>query len=57
MTGVEAQLQAHFGMGMNTGITEQQLHQLIYIIEKNVGKKGADTGKQVLAKVIAARQK
>lgn len=56
MAGVEPQLQAHFGMAMNTGLTEGQLRQMISLIEKNVGKKEADTTKQVLAKVIAARQ-
>lgn len=57
MNGVESQLQAHIGIGMNTGITEQQLKQLLSIIENTVGKKEADTGKQVLNKVIASRQK
>lgn len=57
MTGVESQLQAHIAMGMNVGITEAQLHQLFSLIETSVGKKEAETGRDVLSKVIAATPK
>lgn len=55
--GVEAQLQAHMGMGMNVGITEAQLRQLISLIESVVGKQLADTDREVLPKLLAARHK
>ncbi|WP_281233851.1 carboxymuconolactone decarboxylase family protein [Flavobacterium gelatinilyticum] len=56
MSGVAPQLQAHMGMGMNTGITETQLLQALDLIEKHIGKQQADTAKEVLTKVIAVKQ-
>lgn len=56
MSGVAPQLQAHIGIGMNTGITGTQLLQAFDLIEKHIGKQQADTAREVLAKVIAAKQ-
>jgi 4-carboxymuconolactone decarboxylase len=56
MTGVEPQLQAHIGMGMNTGITEGQLKQAFGVIESCIGKKEAGIALETLTKVIADRQ-
>jgi alkylhydroperoxidase/carboxymuconolactone decarboxylase family protein YurZ len=56
MSGVVPQLQAHIGIGMNTGITETQLLQAFDLIEKHIGKQQADKSREVLTKVIAAKQ-
>jgi len=56
MSGVAPQLQAHIGIGMNTGITETQLLQAFDLIEKYIGKQQADTAREVLAKVIEIEQ-
>jgi 4-carboxymuconolactone decarboxylase len=57
MTGVEPQLESHLSMGMNTGLTESELRQVFDLIEKNVNKQQAETGRNSLTKIIAARQK
>ena len=54
MTGTEGQLQAHLGMGMNMGLTEDQFLHSFSLIEKHIDKQRAETAKAVLAKVIAA---
>lgn len=51
MDGVVPQLQAHIGMGMNTGITKNQLTEIFDLIEKHIGKNQADIAREVLAKV------
>ena len=48
MTGVQPQLQAHIGMGMNTGLTENQIKEMISLIEKHIGKQQADIAGNVL---------
>ncbi|HEY4327178.1 MAG TPA: carboxymuconolactone decarboxylase family protein [Mucilaginibacter sp.] len=53
--GVEAQLQAHLGMGLNVGITDHQLRQLFTLIENSVGEKESAIGKELLLKVLASR--
>lgn len=55
--GVEPQLQSHLGMGMNTGLTEPQLQQLLALAETSIGKKEADAGREVLGKVMADKKK
>ncbi len=50
MTGVEPQLQAHIGMGMNTGITKTQLTAVFDLIEKHISKSQADSAKAILSK-------
>lgn len=52
--GVEPMLQAHLGMGLNTGLTEPQLRQLLALQEASTGKEHADAGRAVLAKLLAA---
>jgi 4-carboxymuconolactone decarboxylase len=56
MTGVEPQLQAHLVMGMNTGLTESQLIQVISLIEKHIGKQQAETAKKVMLKITTGSQ-
>lgn len=51
MDGVAPQLQAHIGMGMNTGITKNQLTEIFDLIEKHIGKNQADIAREVLAKI------
>jgi alkylhydroperoxidase/carboxymuconolactone decarboxylase family protein YurZ len=55
LSGVESQLQAHIGMGMNTGITEEQLKEAFLLIGTTAGKKEGDSALEVLAKVVEAR--
>lgn len=50
--GVEPQLEGHLNIGMNVGLTESQLDQIFSIIETNIGKKEADSGRAVLNKVL-----
>jgi 4-carboxymuconolactone decarboxylase len=56
MQGVEPQLQSHLAMGKNTGLTENQLLQIVPIIETHIGKKQAEIAKNVLLKVSAGKQ-
>ena len=57
MPGVEPQLESHLSMGMNTGLTEAQLQQVVDLIGKNIGKEQGETVRRALAKVTAAMQK
>lgn len=50
MTGVEAQLKAHIGMGINTGISENQLVEVADLIEKNINITQANTLRKLLSK-------
>ncbi|RZJ93050.1 MAG: carboxymuconolactone decarboxylase [Hymenobacter sp.] len=54
--GVEPMLQAHLGMGLNTGLTEAQLRQVLALEEKSIGKQEAEAGRAVLTKVLEARK-
>lgn len=54
--GVEPMLQAHLGMGMNTGLTEAQVQQVMTLTETSVGKAKADVGRTVLTKALAAKK-
>jgi len=49
MQGTEGQLQAHIGMGMNTGITVEQVKAVFDIIEDAVSKEQAETARAVLS--------
>lgn len=49
--GAEAQLQAHINMGMNTGITAEQIKAVFDIVEHLVSKEQAETARAVLAKM------
>lgn len=55
MEGVNSQLQGHFNIGFNTGLTEAQMKGLISVLETKVGKKEAANAAEVLNKVISAR--
>lgn len=56
MDGVNPQLQAHFNVGLNTGLTETQLKTLIAVLNAKVGKKEADNANAILGKVLNSRQ-
>jgi 4-carboxymuconolactone decarboxylase len=49
MQGVEPQLQAHISMGRNTGITDNQLLELVAIIEKHIGRAQANVLRKLLS--------
>ncbi len=57
MPGALPQLESHIGMGMNIGLTENQLSEVFALIEKNISRQQAETARKSLAKVTAARQK
>jgi 4-carboxymuconolactone decarboxylase len=53
--GVNPQLQSHFNVGFNTGLTEAQMRSLISVLEARVGKKQADNAYEILGKVLSDR--
>jgi quercetin dioxygenase-like cupin family protein/alkylhydroperoxidase/carboxymuconolactone decarboxylase family protein YurZ len=54
--GVNPQLQSHFNVGFNTGLTEAQMKSLISIIEAKIGKKQADNAYEILGKALSTRR-
>jgi 4-carboxymuconolactone decarboxylase len=57
MSEVTPQLESHMSIGLNTGLTENQLSEVMALIEKNINQQQAETARKSLAKVMAARQK
>ena len=57
MMGVNPQLQSHFSVGLNVGLTEAQMRSLISVLEAKVGKKEADNANEILSKVLGSRAK
>lgn len=57
MEGVNSQLQAHFNIGFNTGLTEDQMKSVVSVLEDDVGKKEADNAEEVLNQVLSSRAK
>jgi alkylhydroperoxidase/carboxymuconolactone decarboxylase family protein YurZ len=55
MAGVNSQLQSHFNVGINVGLTQAQMRSLISVLKSKVGINEADNASAVLEKVIAAR--
>lgn len=53
MPGAESQLGAHIGMGMNVGVTEDQLDDLFSIIQTSVGENEAQNGRDILQNIKA----
>jgi len=53
--GVNSQLQAHFNIGFNTGLTEAQMKSLVSVLAAKVGKKEADNASDVLSRVLKGR--
>lgn len=52
---VNPQLQGHFNVGFNTGLTEAQMRSLVSVIAAQLGKKLADNASAVLAEVVRTR--
>jgi len=52
MQGTAGQLQAHIGMGINTGITAEQVKAAFDIIEKSINKEQADISRAVFSKMM-----
>ncbi len=57
MEGVNPQMQSHFSIGFNIGMTEAQMRSLISVLEAKVGKKQADNANEILSKVLSSRAK
>jgi alkylhydroperoxidase/carboxymuconolactone decarboxylase family protein YurZ len=55
IAGLNPQLQAHFNIGFNVGLTEAQMRSLISVLEAKVGKKEADNANDILNKVLSSR--
>ena len=51
MRGTEGQLQAHIGMGMNTGISAEQVKSVFDIIEELVSREQAEISRAVFSKM------
>jgi quercetin dioxygenase-like cupin family protein/alkylhydroperoxidase/carboxymuconolactone decarboxylase family protein YurZ len=52
---VNPQLQAHFSVGFNTGLTETQMRSLISVLAAQVGRRQADNASAVLTEVVRTR--
>jgi 4-carboxymuconolactone decarboxylase len=50
MPGVTSQLQSHVKMGLNTGITENQLTEVAQLMEKFIGRTQANTLRKAISK-------
>jgi quercetin dioxygenase-like cupin family protein len=57
MEGVNSQLEAHFNIGLNTGLTESDMKGLISVLQSEVGKKEAENAEAAFTKVLANRAK
>ncbi|KAB0671742.1 4-carboxymuconolactone decarboxylase [Oryzomonas sagensis] len=57
MKGVDPQLQAHFAIGFNTGLTEAQMRGLITVFTVRVGEKEAENANDLLGKALSSRAK
>jgi len=53
MGGVEPMLQSHMSIGLNIGMKESQLRQILNLIESHVGKVEAEAGREVLSKILS----
>jgi 4-carboxymuconolactone decarboxylase len=53
---VNPQLQSHFNIGLNVGLTETQLRSLISVLGGKIGRKDADNASEILGNVLSTRQ-
>jgi 4-carboxymuconolactone decarboxylase len=53
LDGVESQLQSHFGIALNTGLTETHLRGLITVVRERVGQAQGDRAAEILDRVLA----
>lgn len=56
MEGVDSQLRSHLNIGMNTGLSPEQLKSLIGVIKENVGSKEGENAEILLNDVIQSRE-
>lgn len=54
--GVQAQLQSHMNIGMNVGITQAQMEQLIFVLNEKVGKTDASNAQSIFDKVLKSKK-
>ncbi|MFV0539355.1 MAG: carboxymuconolactone decarboxylase family protein [Dysgonomonas sp.] len=52
MQGVDPQLKSHIGMGKNTGMTQLQLREICYIIERYINKNQANIFSRLIDEVF-----
>jgi len=50
--GVESQLRSHLNVGLNTGLTEQQLKGIVSVLQTKVGSKEGNEADEVLQTVL-----
>jgi alkylhydroperoxidase/carboxymuconolactone decarboxylase family protein YurZ len=55
MEGGNSQLQAHYNIGFNVGLTEAQMMILVSVLAAKVRKKKADNASDVLSRVLIDR--
>lgn len=51
MSGIEPMLQAHMKMGLNMGLTDIQIQQMLSIVAHVINQQQANIGLQILEKV------
>jgi alkylhydroperoxidase/carboxymuconolactone decarboxylase family protein YurZ len=56
LPGTEGQLRFHFGAAMNTGFNEAQMKDFISVLDVKVGRKEAESAREVLNAVLASRK-
>lgn len=52
MKGVNSQLQAYYAISMNNGITPEQLHDFVTVLETRCGQDVAGNAKAVLDELL-----
>jgi 4-carboxymuconolactone decarboxylase len=55
LTGTQPQLQSHFNIGLNTGLTEAQLRGLVQVLRAEVGQQQGDAAEKILDQVLQNR--
>lgn len=56
MNGVNPQLQAHFNIGMNVGLTKEQLQGIVNVISEKAGKAQGENAQKVLDEMLKNRK-
>lgn len=56
LPGTEGQLRFHFGAAMNTGFNEAQMKDFISVLDVKVGRKEAESAREVLNAVLDSRK-
>ncbi|MBE5102320.1 (R)-mandelonitrile lyase [Priestia aryabhattai] len=57
MEGVDPQLQSHFNIGTNVGLTEDQMRGVISVLKAEIGNKEAKNANKVLDDFLSTREK